>query len=289
MSLLYSALQPGQEGRQEVARAIHEAMRRMADPTQETPPLPKLARQLGVSYTWFRRAFVHHTGLSPHQYRLQLRVGRARALLSETSLTVKEVAFRSGFESEHYFCRLFKSKTGALFPAWMRRAEQMYFMALVVLIFQTFLADDHRAPIQNPWFLLTLSVTGGLFCAILYGYATALRAAPKRSALAAPFGYLMLQSAAAGMSVYSTALYLFALAMHYVEYHVLMVPRCFNSPVDCTKRIDRWYDRFRSHKLVFYLVLLAFSGLYFWLGQSRLTTGAPAGASRGPRRANATA
>ena len=51
MSLLYSALQPGQEGRQDVARAIHEAMRRMADPTQETPPLPELARHLGVSYS----------------------------------------------------------------------------------------------------------------------------------------------------------------------------------------------------------------------------------------------
>src|SRR5436190_108803 len=85
------------QGRLEVARAIHEALRRMADPTQEMAPLPELARGLGVSYTWFRRAFLHHTGLSPHQYRLQLKVGRARALLSETSLTVKEVAFRSGF------------------------------------------------------------------------------------------------------------------------------------------------------------------------------------------------
>ena len=121
MSLLYSALQPGQEGRQEVARAVHEAMRRMADPTQEIPPLPDLARGLGVSYTWFRRAFVHHTGLSPHQYRLQLKVGRARALLSETSLTVKEVAFRSGFESEHYFCRLFKRKTGVAPGEWRER------------------------------------------------------------------------------------------------------------------------------------------------------------------------
>ena len=121
LSLLYSALQPGQEGRQDVTRAIHEAMRRMADPTQETPPLPELARRLGVSYTWFRRTFVHHTGLSPHQYRLQLRVGRARALLSETSLTVKEVAFRSGFESEHYFCRLFKRKTGVAPGVWRQR------------------------------------------------------------------------------------------------------------------------------------------------------------------------
>jgi AraC-like DNA-binding protein len=122
MSLLYSALQPGQDGRQGVARAIHEAMRRMADPGPDFLRLPDLARRLGVSYTWFRRTFTHHTGLSPHQYRLQLKMGRARTLLSETALTVKEVAFRCGFESEQYFCRLFRRKTGVAPGEWRRTA-----------------------------------------------------------------------------------------------------------------------------------------------------------------------
>ena len=120
LSLLYSAQQPGQEGRQDVARAIHEAMRLMADHMEEAPPLPELAHRLGVSYTWFRRTFAHHTGLSPHQYRLQLKLGRARALLSETTFAVKEVAFRSGFESEQYFCRLFKRKAGVAPGEWRR-------------------------------------------------------------------------------------------------------------------------------------------------------------------------
>jgi transcriptional regulator GlxA family with amidase domain len=121
LSLLYSARQPGQSGPEPVARAIHEAMRRMADPAHDRRPLASLARELGVSYTSFRRTFAHHTGLSPHQYRLQLKIGRARQLLSETPLTVKEVAFRSGFESEQYFCRLFKRKTGLAPGEWRRR------------------------------------------------------------------------------------------------------------------------------------------------------------------------
>jgi AraC-like DNA-binding protein len=121
LALLYSALQPGQAGPQRVSRAIHEAMRRMADPAQILGPLPRLARDLGVSYTWFRRAFAHHTGLSPHQYQLQLKIGRARTLLTETTLAIKEVAFRAGFESEQYFCRLFKSKTGVTPGAWRSR------------------------------------------------------------------------------------------------------------------------------------------------------------------------
>ena len=124
MSLLYSAQQPGQAGGQEVARAIHEAMHRMADPSQPAPPLTKLARSLGVSYTWFRRMFTQHTGLSPHQYRIQIKLGRARTLLSESTLTVKEVAFRCGFESEHYFSRLFKGKTGLAPGEWRRKESR---------------------------------------------------------------------------------------------------------------------------------------------------------------------
>jgi len=120
LSLLYSALQPGQEGHHNVARAIHEAMRQMADPTPAGPPLPELAHRLGVSYTWFRRTFAHHTGLSPHQYRIQIKLGRARTMLSETALTVKEIAFRCGFESEHYFSRLFKRKSGLAPGEWRR-------------------------------------------------------------------------------------------------------------------------------------------------------------------------
>jgi hypothetical protein len=66
--------------------------------------------------------------MSPHQYQLQLRIGRARTLLSETTLAVKEIAFRSGFESEQYFCRLFKAKTGVSPGAWRRRygGENLY-------------------------------------------------------------------------------------------------------------------------------------------------------------------
>src|SRR5262249_23163088 len=35
--------------------------------------------------------------------------------------------------------QLFKGKSGALFPRWMRTAEQCYFLSLVALLFQTFL------------------------------------------------------------------------------------------------------------------------------------------------------
>jgi AraC-like DNA-binding protein len=63
-----------------------------------------------LSYSYFRRIFKQQTGLGPHQYWVDLKIARARTLLSDPALSVKEVAFRAGFDSQQYFCRLFKDK-----------------------------------------------------------------------------------------------------------------------------------------------------------------------------------
>jgi AraC-like DNA-binding protein len=90
----------------------------------ETPiDLKNLSAQLHVSYTWFRRSFLQHTGLSPHQYHLQLKIARARKLLSDSSLTIQQTAYQAGFESEQYFCRLFKNKTGLTPGQWREQTR----------------------------------------------------------------------------------------------------------------------------------------------------------------------
>ena len=69
-----------------------------------------LAKELGVSYSWFRHTFTAHTGLSPHQYLLEFRLVRARNLLVETELSIKEIARQTGFKDELYFSRLFRQR-----------------------------------------------------------------------------------------------------------------------------------------------------------------------------------
>ncbi len=45
-------------------------------------------------------------------------------LLSGSSdCTVKEAAYRSGFDDEHYFSRLFKKKTGRSPKNWQRQVQ----------------------------------------------------------------------------------------------------------------------------------------------------------------------
>ncbi len=82
-----------------------------------------LAEELHVSYSWLRKTFKYFTGLSPHQYHLQLRIQQSRHLLVATSKTIKEIAFLTGFDSQYYFSRIFKQKTG-LNPSDFRNHRQ---------------------------------------------------------------------------------------------------------------------------------------------------------------------
>lgn len=71
-----------------------------------------IAESQGVGYSWFRRMFREYTGLSPAQYHIQLRINYASELLRTTSLSVATVGQKSGFDSPHYFARIFRRKTG---------------------------------------------------------------------------------------------------------------------------------------------------------------------------------
>lgn len=70
-----------------------------------------LAASLNMSYTWFRRMFKQYTGLAPAQYIAQLKIQKAKELLSVTTMPVKEIAIELGFDSIDYFSTTFKRQT----------------------------------------------------------------------------------------------------------------------------------------------------------------------------------
>ncbi|MEI9919069.1 MAG: AraC family transcriptional regulator [Bacteroidota bacterium] len=71
-----------------------------------------IAARLNISYVWFRTYFKKHTGYSPYEYLLNIKVNHAKILLQNTTSSVKEVASLSGFNSQNQFSKIFKSKTG---------------------------------------------------------------------------------------------------------------------------------------------------------------------------------
>lgn len=74
--------------------------------------LQDIASELNTGYSYFRKMFKKHTGISPKQYHLQLKIVRAKELLLNTNKSVKDVCFTLGFHSTSYFSRVFKQKIG---------------------------------------------------------------------------------------------------------------------------------------------------------------------------------
>jgi AraC-like DNA-binding protein len=74
--------------------------------------LEEMVKELPMGYSRFRKIFKEMTGQSPNQYHLNLRLDRARDLLTSTTLTINEIAYQTGFDSIFYFSRLFKKKNG---------------------------------------------------------------------------------------------------------------------------------------------------------------------------------
>lgn len=74
---------------------------------------PKQAAfELMIGYSYFRKLFKTHTGLSPGQFFIKLKIEKAKELLSDHNIPIKEIAFELKFESYFYFSKLFKDKTG---------------------------------------------------------------------------------------------------------------------------------------------------------------------------------
>jgi AraC-like DNA-binding protein len=88
--------------------------------------LTEIASALGISYSKFRIDFKKQTGVSPLQYHLLLKIEKSKELLLNTHKSQKEIAFELGFESDVYFNRLFKRKTG-LAPGRFRNMSHSNF------------------------------------------------------------------------------------------------------------------------------------------------------------------
>ncbi|MBC2835092.1 GlxA family transcriptional regulator [Paragemmobacter straminiformis] len=74
--------------------------------------LGDIADRLGTSRRHIERMFERHVGTSPKRYLKELRLERARALLTETDKSVRDVAEACGFNSANAFAKSFRQKYG---------------------------------------------------------------------------------------------------------------------------------------------------------------------------------
>ena len=81
-----------------------------------------LARLIRLGPLQFTKRLRAATGLSPHQYVMTSRIGRARELLSGSDMPLAEVALAVGFSGQSHFSISFRKMTGTT-PALLAGAE----------------------------------------------------------------------------------------------------------------------------------------------------------------------
>jgi AraC-like DNA-binding protein len=91
---------------------INKAKLIMREHVTSTITAEEVALKLNIGYSWFRRTFKEYTGFSPNQFIIELKVQKAKELLTQTNDSIKEIAVQLDFESTGYFSVFFKRATG---------------------------------------------------------------------------------------------------------------------------------------------------------------------------------
>ena len=81
----------------------------------------ELAEKCNISEVYFRKIFTEAYKTTPKQFIVDIRISKAKQLLSDGFLNVGAVAEKCGFSNQYHFCRLFKEKTGFTPTEYMKR------------------------------------------------------------------------------------------------------------------------------------------------------------------------
>ena len=101
----------GGEGQAE-NEAVAAALRCIHSRLHQPLPVRDAAAAARLSPAHFSRVFKAQTGYSPYEYILLRRIDEAKHLLTSTGLSVKEVAYQVGYNSEENFIHSFQKKVG---------------------------------------------------------------------------------------------------------------------------------------------------------------------------------
>ncbi len=93
-------------------RIINQAKAIMKEDTTGSITLEEIAASLNISYSLFRREFRRACGISPGQYRQELKLAKAKEMLYSTNLSIAQIAERLHFECLGQFSTFFRKKVG---------------------------------------------------------------------------------------------------------------------------------------------------------------------------------
>jgi AraC-like DNA-binding protein len=95
----------------------------LRDLREPAPSIRDVAREVRISHFHFIRQFEALFGITPHQFRIQWRVDRAKRLLAGGQHSVTEVCLEVGMSSLGSFSDLFARRVGSAPSSYRVRAQ----------------------------------------------------------------------------------------------------------------------------------------------------------------------
>jgi AraC-like DNA-binding protein len=103
---------------------LHEARDLLMDHFPRPPSIPDLARRIGINQTKLKASFKAVFGLTIYDFIQKCRMERASELVSNSQLSIAEVAYAVGFEYPANFTHAYKRYYGYL-PRQVRRSQEV--------------------------------------------------------------------------------------------------------------------------------------------------------------------
>jgi AraC family transcriptional regulator len=98
--------------------ALKSCMEFMTENLHRDISLNQVASVAGLSTFHFARLFRNMTGQTPHRYRMDQRIRRAKQLLKFTSRPISDIAVDVGYKSSAHFTYSFRSREGVAPGVW---------------------------------------------------------------------------------------------------------------------------------------------------------------------------
>ncbi|GAA6161195.1 GlxA family transcriptional regulator [Ruegeria sp. HU-ET01832] len=95
-----------------VPAKLRLAIQAMEANLEDPLPVPEICKVVGISHRQLDRLFAVHVGKTPALYYRDIRLDRARGLVTQTRLPLAEIAIASGFASQVHFSRSYKDRFG---------------------------------------------------------------------------------------------------------------------------------------------------------------------------------
>lgn len=95
-----------------VPSSVKAAIRTMEENLEDPIAIPDICAKVGISHRQLDRLFATYIKKTPALYYRDIRLDRARGLVTQTELPMSEIAVASGFSSQVHFSRAYRDRFG---------------------------------------------------------------------------------------------------------------------------------------------------------------------------------